>query len=157
MRSRAAIGNHPLHPLLVALPVGAFFLALVGDIAFLRSGRPAWAEISGVAIGVGVVTALVAAVTGFIDYTGLAAGSRVRSIATSHMVLNLVQVALYAASFYLRFVQPARFQPTTAALALSFLAFALLLAAGWLGGKMVFELRAGVIEPGERGAAEARP
>ena len=55
MRSRAAIGNHPLHPLLVALPVGAYFLALVGDVAFLRSGRQGWADISGVATAVAAI------------------------------------------------------------------------------------------------------
>ena len=155
MRSRAAIGNHPIHPFLVALPVGAYFLALVGDIAYLRTGRLPWAELSGVAIGAGVVTALVAALFGFIDYSGLAPGSAARRTATSHMLLNLVQVALYAASFYLRYSNPTRFQPTTAALGLAFVAFALLLAAGWLGGKLVFEHRAGVIESDK--AVGARP
>ena len=150
MRSRAAIGNHPLHPLLVALPVGAFFLALVGDVAWLRSGRAGWGELAAVAIGVGVVSALVAALTGFIDYTGLPSGSAVKRLGTYHMALNLAQVALYAASFYLRFSQPVRFTPTTPALALAFFAFALLLGAGWLGGKMVFELHAGVVERDER-------
>jgi len=155
MRSRAAIGNHPIHPFLVALPVGAFFLALIGDVAYLRTRGLPWADFSGVAIGVGVLTALVAALFGFIDYTGLAPGSAARRIGTSHMALNLAQVALYAASFYLRYTNPTRFLPTPAALALAFVAFALLLAAGWLGGKMVFELRAGVIE--SEGRIEARP
>ena len=39
MRSRAAIGNHPIHPMLVPLPIGAFFLALVGDVAYSGSSR----------------------------------------------------------------------------------------------------------------------
>lgn len=32
MRSRAAIGNHPIHPALVAIPIGAFFFVLVAGV-----------------------------------------------------------------------------------------------------------------------------
>lgn len=150
MRSRAAIGNHPLHPALVALPIGAFFLVLVADLAYLNSHRAFWAEMSGVALAVGVIGALIAAVPGLIDYSALPAGSRLRATATAHMVIMLTVVTLDAASLYLRsHSEGTPFQPSTSALALSFLAFALLGAAGWLGGKMVFELRAGVVEPEE--------
>lgn len=31
MRSKAAIGNHPIHPMIVPIPIGAFTLALLGD------------------------------------------------------------------------------------------------------------------------------
>lgn len=154
MRSRARIGNHPLHPAMVALPVGAFFLALVADILFVNDPRPAWAEMALVALGVGLVTALIAAVLGFMDFTVLPKGSRVRGIALWHMGLNIAALALYGLSFYLRYsvVEP-RFAPGNAALGLAFLAIALLSVSGWLGGKMVFELRAGVVEPKELAAA----
>ena len=48
MRSRAAIGDHPLLPMVVPIPIGANFLALVGDIAhaavpgFLLLGISGW-------------------------------------------------------------------------------------------------------------------
>jgi uncharacterized membrane protein len=32
MRGRAAIGNHPIHPALVAIPIGAFFVVLVDAV-----------------------------------------------------------------------------------------------------------------------------
>jgi hypothetical protein len=38
MKSKAAIGSHPIHPLLVPIPIGAFFLALVGDV--MRMATP---------------------------------------------------------------------------------------------------------------------
>lgn len=155
MRSRAAIGNHPLHPALVALPVGAYFLALVADVAYLRTANLDWAAMAGISIGAGVATALIAAIAGFIDYSALPRGSAVRKVATNHMLLNLAQVGLYAASFYLRYTNEVRFRPETVALALAWLAFALLAAAGWLGGKLVFEHRAGVVEKPDE--AKARP
>ena len=36
MRSKIAVKGHPLHPLLVTLPVGMFVLALVADIVYIR-------------------------------------------------------------------------------------------------------------------------
>src|SRR4029077_7607034 len=40
MKSTAALGNHPIHPLLVPIPIGAFFLVLWGDVAQLLSDDP---------------------------------------------------------------------------------------------------------------------
>lgn len=148
MRSRASIKNHPIHPALVAIPVGAFFLVMIADLGYLMEREPFWAEMASVALWVGIIAALGAAVTGFIDYLGLPAGSSVRSTATVHMVVNLLAVTLFSCSLYLRFTaEGIPFIPSVAALALSFLAFFLLSAGGWLGGKMVFEMRAGVLEP----------
>ncbi len=55
MKSRASIANHPLHPAMVALPIGAFFLAMIADIGWLNDPRPFWAEMAYYAIGIGVV------------------------------------------------------------------------------------------------------
>ena len=57
MRSRAAIANHPLHPLLVTVPIGAFLVALVGDVAFILGGERVWFELSRAPIGIGIVFA----------------------------------------------------------------------------------------------------
>lgn len=46
MRSRAAIGNHPIHPALVPIPIGAFFLVLVGDIAHTSTQAAFWYQFS---------------------------------------------------------------------------------------------------------------
>lgn len=149
MKSRASIGNHPLHPAMVAVPIGAFFLALLADLGFLNDGRPFWAEMALIAVCVGVVTALIAAVLGFIDFTGLPEGSRVRGIAIYHMAINVAAVLLYTVSAYLRWSFGPPYSPSVIALASSFFALAILLVGGWLGGKMVFELRAGVVEPSD--------
>jgi uncharacterized membrane protein len=136
---------------MVALPIGAFFLAMLADIGFLNDPRPFWAEMAAYGIGIGVVTALIAAALGLIDFFGLPEGSRVRATAIVHMVVNVSAVILYAASFYLRYnaATGVAYEPSTAALGASFLALATLLVGGWLGGKMVYELRAGVVEPGD--------
>jgi uncharacterized membrane protein len=147
MRSRAAIGNHPLHPALVGLPIGAFFLAMVADVAFLVTHRAFWAEMAAASLAVGALTAVAAAFVGLIDFTALPLGTRLRRTAVVHLVLNVAAVVLYASSLYVRSHAPdLRYTPSALALSLSFVALGLLGVSGWLGGQMVFEMHAGVVE-----------
>src|SRR5438552_1005885 len=96
MRSKMSILGHPLHPMLVALPIGLFAWTLVADIVFAASGRThEWYSLafwSGIAA---IVAALVAALPGFGDYFLMAWRSDARPMATAHMLLNLSVVALY--------------------------------------------------------------
>ena len=154
MRSRAALGNHPLHPALVTIPIGAFALTLIGDIAYVVTKNPAWYEFSKIALCIGVISALVAAVAGFIDYFGVkmsAAGAR---LARTHMILNLVGVVLFAVSWWLRGEGTAADGQWPLAFGLSTVAFLGLGASGWIGGKMVFEHKIGVVENRDPEATE---
>ena len=72
MKSKAAIGAHPIHPALVPIPIGAFFLVLVGDVAHaITPNDPFWYDLSFTCLGVGLITAVLAAVFGAIDYLGV--------------------------------------------------------------------------------------
>jgi uncharacterized membrane protein len=155
MKSKAAIGTHPIHPMLVPLPIGAFFLALVGDIVHLSGRDPFWYRFAFVCIGVGVVTALLAAIFGAIEYFGVrmsAAGAR---IATWHAILNVTVVLLYAISWWLRRNDAAlgndRF---TAAFGLAVVGFVLLGVSGWLGGNLSYHHKVGVVEKKDPEATE---
>src|SRR5678816_4659510 len=101
MRSKVAIKGHPLHPLLVTIPVGMFVLALVADIVYIRSANPTWFAISYWSSIIGIIAALVAALAGFGDYFTMARYSRAKNIATVHMVLNLLMVGLFTIAAYL--------------------------------------------------------
>ena len=64
------VAGHPLHPLLVTLPIG-FFVATVGaDIMYVQNSDPFWSRAAIWLLGAGVVTALVAALAGIIDFVG---------------------------------------------------------------------------------------
>jgi uncharacterized membrane protein len=150
MRSHAALGNHPLHPAMVAIPIGAFTVTLVGDIVTAAGGPPGWGETARYALIVGIVSALLAAVPGFVDYFTVemsAAGAR---LATRHMILNLVAVVLFVVSLWLRHGDPRGW--CVPGFAVSTLAFLLLGASGWIGGKMTFEHKIGVVENVDREA-----
>lgn len=147
MKSRAALGNHPLHPAVVSLPIGAFFLAFVADVTHALTKNPLCYQVAYFAIFVGLVTALLAAVLGFIDYLGVTMSAAGRRLATIHMRLNLAAVALYAVSWVLRRDEAALGTPRwPIALGLAVLPFVMLGVSGWIGGKMTFEHKIGVVE-----------
>ncbi|HKR91428.1 DUF2231 domain-containing protein, partial [Novosphingobium sp.] len=70
LRSTATINGHPIHPVLVTIPIGLFIAALVSDIAFAADGSPAWAVASRWLLGGGLTGALLAALAGFTDFLG---------------------------------------------------------------------------------------
>jgi len=147
MQSRAAIGPHPLHPALVTLPIGAFFAAFVGDLAHLSTHDPFWYRFGFVALVIGLISALPAAIAGLIDYFGVDMGPAAARLATLHLFLNVGALVGDAVSVWLRWHQAAlgndRF---LLAMGLSTAAFLTLGISGWIGGKMVFEHRLGVTE-----------
>jgi uncharacterized membrane protein len=142
MRSRAALGNHPLHPAMVAIPIGAFTVTLVGDVITFFGGAAGWRETAEYALLVGIVGALLSAVLGFIDYFGVTMSAAGRRLATYHMILNLLAVGLFAVSYLLRRDEDGW---ATAAIA-STVAYLMVMGSGWLGGKMVYEHKLAVVE-----------
>jgi uncharacterized membrane protein len=138
----ARIGKHPIHPMLVVLPLGLWIAALAFDIVHALGGGPVWRTLAFWNIAGGIIGALLAAVPGFVDYLDLA--GRARRIATFHMVLNLGAVALFAVNWYVRTrVPPESSWP----LALSVVGVIGIIVSGWLGAELVYAERVGVEEP----------
>ena len=129
------IARHPIHPMLVPLPIGLLVFSLVCDLIGLwHADNPAWPIVALYCIGGGVVGALLAAVFGFADFLALSE-SRARRLAVWHMVANLTVVALFVVSFMLRLGAP---HTPPSAILISFVGIALLGVSGWLGGEMVY-------------------
>ncbi len=155
MKSTAAVAGHPLHPLLVTLPVGLLVSSLIFDIVFFAAGGAGWAFLAIWAIVFGLGFALIAAIAGIIDYLSLSLDRRAWTIATYHLVLNLTLIALFVASLGWRLAandgidMTNQFTPVGPFI-LSIIGIGVLLASGWLGGELVFRHRIGVIEPADR-------
>ena len=134
MASPASIGKHPLHPMLVAFPIGLWVFSLVSDIIYMSGQDAAWGATALYTMIGGTIGGVVAAIPGFIDYLSIQ-DERVNKIATQHMVLNLTIVALFTINILLRMKQPpGAFVP----FALSVIGNLLLVISGWLGGHMVY-------------------
>ena len=148
MKSKAAIGSHPIHPMLVPIPIGAFFLALFGDV--MRMATPEdrfWYDFSFTCIGLGIAFAVLAAVVGAIDYIGVKMSGPAFRVATAHALVNVGMVVSYILSFLFRRHDAALSGGRwPAAFFFAVLGFGLLCVSGWLGGKLAHEHRVGVVE-----------
>ena len=149
-RSTASIAGHPIHPLLVPLPIGFFVGALITDITYTQSTWWMWAYASSWLIGAGIATALLAAVAGFTDFLG---DRRIRSLrrAWYHMIGNLLMVVLAIANFIVH-TRDGAAAVIPLGITLSAVTVLLLLFNGWMGGELVFRHRVGV-RPADEGVA----
>ena len=148
MTTRVTIAKHPLHAMLVTLPIGMWVFSLACDIGFLATGDLRWETSAHFSLGGGIIGALLAAVPGFLDYLSLHA-ERERRVATFHLTLNLCIVVLQLLNFWMR--SQAASGVSRGAMALSIIAIAALIVSGWLGGELVHVL--GVTQPGHESHA----
>ena len=142
MESRAKLLGHPIHQMLIVFPLGLLGTAVIFDVIGLVTGSSQWISMSYYMIAAGVLSGLVAAVFGAVDYFAIPRGTRARYVGTLHGVGNVAVVALFGASWLLRRPSPA--QPDGEAFIFSFLGFVLALGTGWLGGELVDRLAVGV-------------
>src|SRR5438132_6757133 len=99
MASTASFKDHPLHPILIPLPIGLWIFSIVSDLIFkFGFGGPVWNEVAFYTLGGGIVGALIAALPGFIDLTDLQ-NPKTKTIAIWHMTINLLAVARYCVNF----------------------------------------------------------
>ena len=152
MKNRARIAGHPIHPMLITIPIAAFVLSLVGDLLFLGTGVPFWYAAAFWLIIAGIIGGLAAAVPGVIDYV-TSVPPAARRTARTHGLMNVAIVVLYAVNAYLRATQVLDGAMVGWTVALSVLGVAGLMVSGWLGGTLVYQHRIGVDEP----APESRP
>ena len=118
--------GHPLHPLLVAYPIGAWTSAAVFDLVGDDDGAQAdW---------LGVLAAAPSAATGTSDWTSTSGGER--RVGLVHAVLNWVAIASYAASWLAR-----RRGHRASGVAWSLAGASTVGMSGWLGGHLA--VRAG--------------
>lgn len=141
MRSKASLGGHPIHPMLIPFPfaflAGACLFDLAGwwfaDLELSYTGR----NLTLAGIGMG----LVAAVPGIVDYFGsVPPRSSGKQRATRHALANVSALALFGVSYLLREDGEA----TPATLVVEIAGLALLSIGGYLGGTLVFRNQIGV-------------
>jgi uncharacterized membrane protein len=143
MKSKASIGNHPLHPMLVAMPIGLWVFSFAADVIYLVWGNPNWRLIATYSLAGGCIGALVAALPGIIDYFFIT-DKKAKIVATWHMAINLCVVLLYSVDFFIRLDRD--LESAGLPFVLSVLGVTLLSVSGWLGGELVYRHKMGVVE-----------
>lgn len=129
--------GHPLHPVLTDVPIGAWTTALALDAQEAVTGDRGYGRAADFAIGVGLVAAVGAAVTGLNDWSET--GGRARRLGLLHGLLNLSATALVATSYGMR-----RNGSRASGRAWAAAGYGVALAAAYLGGGLVYRERIGV-------------
>jgi uncharacterized membrane protein len=124
--------------------MGLLAMAVVFDLLNIILGQAYWSEIAFWMIAAGIVTGLIAAPFGFIDWLAIPSATRAKRVGALHGGGNLLVVVLFGMSWMLRRQAPVA--PSTVAFGLSFFGGALALVTGWLGGELVDRLAIGVDE-----------
>ena len=130
--------GHPLHPALVAIPVGAWSLAMMLDALDALGARKELRAGADFAVGFGLLGAVGSAVTGAADWSE--SDGRGKTIGLLHGMLNVAATALYTTSYFMRKQKKQR----ASGVALSMLGFAIANASAYLGGHLVFGEQLGV-------------
>ena len=144
-RSTAQIAGHPLHPMLVPIPIACFVGTLVTDITYWQTANMQWTIMSSWMLTVGLIVALLAVIAGFIDFLG---DPRIRDLRAVWihaggnavaLILAIINAFVHTRDGYTSVV------PT--GLILSILVVLILLVTGWQGWSMVYRHRVGVDAP----------
>lgn len=142
--------GHPVHPILVTVPIGAWVASLAFDLAsHVADEGEVFAKGSHWLIGLGVLGALAAAAFGFLDLLAIPTGTLAFRTGLAHMALNLAVVAAFAVSFVIR--RPDLDSVDEVGAGLIGLSVAALLAlglSGWLGGKLTYRFGVRVVDEG---------
>ena len=144
IESAAAILHHPIHPLLVPLPISAFLAVFCADLVHLFVDNPFWSLAAFWLLIAGLVTGGVAVAAGFIDYMVLP-GVRSLEAAQVHATGNLTMLVIALCNLGLRWYQPMYFAPWF--IWLSVATVGLMTFTGWLGGSLAYKHRIGQVAP----------
>ena len=159
MASRASIGGHPIHPMLIPFPIALLVFSFVADLIFLWRGNPVWENyIAFYTLLAGIIGGAAAAIPGLIDWATLTDPATVK-VANWHARVNIITLLIFIASFYLRTTSGLVWITSMPSLpiVLSLIGVIGLTVAGWLGGELVFKHRVAVAPDNEalRKRAEA--
>jgi uncharacterized membrane protein len=142
MQSRLKIFGHAPHPMLIPFPLGLLATAVAFDLFNLFGASDIWLEASYRMIAAGVITGLLAAAFGWIDWFAIPSKTRAKAIGLVHGLSNGAVLALFAISWLVRRGDVA--DPGAFAFVLSFVGAGIAVFAGWLGGELVERLRVGI-------------
>lgn len=141
-RSTAKIAGHPIHALLVPIPITCFVGTFVTDLVYWKTANMMWANMSIWLLTVGLVVSGLAVLAGLTDFFG---DRRVRAIPSAWvhglgnglaLLLSIVNAFVHSRDAYTSVV------PT--GLILSGLVVLILVVTSWLGSGLVYRHGVGV-------------
>jgi uncharacterized membrane protein len=143
VETKIKLVGHPIHPMLVVLPLGLLSIGLLCDVIYLVGGDRTFANVAFWDITFGILGGLAAAIFGLADWLQIPSDTRAKRIGAMHGIGNLIIVVLFIISWILRLADHA-YAPNLVPFILALIGVILALGTQWLGGELVFRLRIGV-------------
>jgi uncharacterized membrane protein len=132
--------DRPTHPMLVHFPI-AFYIGALGLDVLSRAGTFPAAPLAATWLIIGAIAgAAAAATTGLVDRSTMKPGSRVRTQATRHMLVQYAGVAVFVVNLAIRWSD--RHQPTSSIgwIVLDTIGVLIMMVGADLGGVLVFKM-----------------
>lgn len=142
-RSTARIAGHPIHPMLVPVPIVCFVGTLITDLTYWRTANMQWANMSAWFLAVGLIVSIFVVIAGAVDFFS---DRRIRTLrpAWIHVVGNVVALILAIFNAFIH-SRDAWTSVVPTGLILSALVVLILLVTGWNGWEMVYRRGVGVL------------
>lgn len=144
--STVAIAKHPLHPLLVTFPIAFLVGAAATDVAFWLLDDAFWARASFWLVAAGLVTGIVAAITGMMDFLRIPR-VRERKAGWAHMIGNVAALTFTLVNFLIR-LNNVEGAVVPLGLIISLVVATLLGITGWYGAELIYRHKVAVIGDG---------
>ena len=145
MASKASIGGHRVHPILIPFPIALWSTSFATDVIYYFYRNDSLALISKYMLAAGCLGAVAAAVPGIVDWLSIKDGG-VKRIANWHARLNVIALIVFAISLYLRTRMGAHWVNfhIRIPVLVSLLGVILISISGWLGGELAYKHGVGV-------------
>jgi uncharacterized membrane protein len=149
MESKIKVMDHPLHPILVHLPIGLLIISVISDTVGLISGRGIWEDLALWDIVFGLSAMAIASIPGLIDYRRLPMNPEAARLATFHVMFNMAAFVTFTLSLVWRLTLlhgldwSSMIRPVGPYI-VSLIGMIFLLVSAFLGGQLVFKHGIGV-------------
>ena len=142
MESRVKLLGHPVHQMLIVFPLGLLGASVVFDLIHRIAEIPSLEPVAYWTMAGGLLTGLLAAPFGTIDWLAIPKGTRAKTVGALHGLGNVLVMLLFLGSWLSRHAHD--MAATTAATAMAIAGVSVALVTAWLGGELVDRLGIGI-------------
>jgi uncharacterized membrane protein len=132
---KSTFAGHPLHPQLVAAPMGLLPFACVMDVLHAVTEEEEYADAAYYAVWGGLIGGLAAGAAGAVDYLAIRNDQPAKRAANLHAIMNIAGLGLWGVNLAMRGRDR---RSNRAVTGLSVLGTLWLLVGAWFGGYLVY-------------------
>ncbi len=143
MNLKSIMAGHRVHSMLIVFPLGLLLSAWFFDAVAYFTGHRYFYLIAYWNGALGLVSGLVAAVFGLVDWMAIPLNTRAKDVGVWHGGAALVMLTLFGWSWLLRIITEDH-APTLLSFCLATFAVVFAIVTGWLGGELVNRYGVGV-------------